>query len=114
MSGQSPQSGFDEAYARRFPLFGRVPTRCVEEVASLLERAANVCELGCGDGRDTLPLLAKGYSVLAIDISAVAIDNLRREASRIGVDKNLRTVVADLTQLSLGNERFDAVIGITI
>jgi len=34
-------------------------------------------DLGCGDGRDTVELLRRGWSVLAIDAEAEALDRLR-------------------------------------
>ncbi len=39
-----------------------------------------VLELGCGEGRDTQVLLAAGYPVVALDLSAEAIEQARRRA----------------------------------
>jgi tellurite methyltransferase len=55
------------------------PTVAQALAAFVLEgRAAplRVVDLGCGAGRDTLPLLAKGHTVHAIDREQAAIDRL--------------------------------------
>lgn len=50
-------------------------------------------DLGCGDGRDTMELLFRGWSVLAIDKDAAAIDRLEEQAGAMG--HRLETKVAD-------------------
>jgi tellurite methyltransferase len=48
-------------------------------------------DLGCGDGRDTVELLRRGWSVVAIDAEAEAIERLR---ARVGESGALETQVA--------------------
>ncbi|HYM01348.1 MAG TPA: class I SAM-dependent methyltransferase [Stellaceae bacterium] len=47
-------------------------------------------DLGCGDGRDAVELLRRGWRVLAIDAERAAIERLRRRAD-IPVDAVLET-----------------------
>ena len=56
-------------------------------------RSGFAVDLGCGDGRETLELLRRGWRVLAIDGEPEAIERLRRRtAGTIGV--GLETAVA--------------------
>jgi len=69
-------------------------------------------ELGSGTGIHTLPLLAAGHSVLAVDISDRMLDQLRRHAEASGASRSLRTragrvgelpqVLGDLPGSSIG------------
>ena len=54
-------------------------------------------DLGCGTGRDTFTLLRRGWTVLAIDAEAEAIDRLLRGAPSTG---RLRTQVAQFIDAS--------------
>lgn len=51
------------------------PTPIVSDVAERygIRKNASALEVGCGEGRDAVPLLEKGYNLLATDISAEAI-----------------------------------------
>ena len=59
-----------------------------EEVLGLLHRlprSARVLDLGCGDGRDALPLARAGHRVTAVDRSRHTLESIRRLATREGV-----------------------------
>jgi tellurite methyltransferase len=56
-------------------------------------RGAVAVDLGCGDGRDTVELLRRGWTVLAIDAEATAIDRLLTR-SDLPEGAALQTVVA--------------------
>lgn len=55
-------------------------------------------ELGCGTGTNAVELARRGFEVLAIDCSAVAIERARLLAVDVGV--SLELVAADLCRLS--------------
>ena len=61
---------------------GTAPTPIVLKTLRALELPpeARVLELGCGEGRDALPVLAAGYELLATDCSREAIAYCRRLA----------------------------------
>jgi len=73
---------------------GRPPRRTL---LAALERfgafAGAAVDLGCGDGRDAIELLRRGWSVLAIDAEAEAIARLRARAD-LPQDGRLETRVA--------------------
>ena len=58
----------------------RPPRRTLMEALARFEPAAAprfAVDLGCGDGRDTIELLRRGWSVLAIDGEPAAIERLK-------------------------------------
>ena len=65
--------------------------------------------IGCGNGRNLVPLLAAGLDLTGLDISQAAITQLRaRRPDRAG-----RFIVGDLSALP-GTARYDLVIGIQV
>lgn len=68
-------------------------------------------DLGCGDGRDTLELLARGWRVVAVDSSAEGLARLeaRTPEERRG---NLRTVMATFEELGAGGEEGARLLGV--
>ncbi len=82
-------------------LYLRLPYRGeVELVEPWLPANASVLELGCGVGRITRQLLAKGFRVTAVDNSPEMLAHLPEGPSKI---------CADIESLSLG-QSFDAVL----
>ncbi|ONK15757.1 class I SAM-dependent methyltransferase [Streptomyces sp. MP131-18] len=79
----------------RLPV-GREP----DVVASAVPPGSSVLELGCGVGRLTHPLLARGFAVTAVDESPEMLAHVR----------GARTVCAPAESLDLGGERFDVVL----
>lgn len=66
---------YKQVHEKNLRWFSNCPSAIVGEV---LERfgiatAASILEIGCGEGRDAAHLLARGYRVLATDISPEAI-----------------------------------------
>lgn len=69
-------SYWDERYAASENVWGARPNRWVEqEVADLAPGRA--LDLACGEGRNALWLSARGWTVLAVDFSVVALDKGR-------------------------------------
>jgi 2-polyprenyl-3-methyl-5-hydroxy-6-metoxy-1,4-benzoquinol methylase len=65
-------------------------------------------DLACGQGRNSLYLAERGYSVVAVDISAVALqtDREKAEAKRLQIDWRQE----NLEQIDLGDSVYDLVI----
>ena len=86
-------SDWDEYYER---VAGRPPR---QTLLAALERfgdevkSGNAVDLGCGDGRDTVELLRRGWSVLAIDAEPAAIERLRSRGD-LPKDAALETLIA--------------------
>jgi 2-polyprenyl-3-methyl-5-hydroxy-6-metoxy-1,4-benzoquinol methylase len=75
--------------------------------------ATRVLDVGCGVGRWSRLLAARGAVVTGIDLSATMIDEARRRAAAAGVSGRCRFLVQDLAQLHIG-EQFDLVLGVTV
>src|SRR5437763_6733216 len=61
----------------------RPPRRTLVEALARFAPPASprfAVDLGCGDGRDTIELLRRGWSVLAIDAESAAIERLQSRA----------------------------------
>jgi SAM-dependent methyltransferase len=81
-------------------LYRRLPSRGEGElVAAAVSRPASLLELGCGAGRVTRQLVARGYSVVAVDESPEMLAHVR----------DAETVCARIEELDLGR-RFDAAL----
>jgi SAM-dependent methyltransferase len=78
----------------------RLPSRGEAElVASAVPPPASLLELGCGTGRVTRQLVARGYSVVAVDESPEMLEHVR----------DAEPVCARIEAVDLGR-RFDAVL----
>ena len=73
-------------------------------LATLLPAGARVLDAGCGTGRVGARLADLGYDVLGVDVDAAMVEVARE------LRPDLRWVVAGLSTLDLGDERFDAVV----
>ncbi len=72
--------------------------------------AAEVLELGAGQGRDTLAFLAAGLRVVALDYSPNALAELAHAAERAGTADRLHAAVHDVRRpLPLPDESVDGV-----
>jgi magnesium-protoporphyrin O-methyltransferase len=72
-----------------------------------------VLDVGCGVGRWSRLLAARGACVVGVDLSPTMIAQARERAAAEGVAGRCRFAVADLACLDLG-ERFDLVLGVTV
>jgi SAM-dependent methyltransferase len=71
--GDAGWRGYYEATA------GRPPRRTLLSALDRFDPAGprRAVDLGCGDGRDTIELLRRGWAVIAIDAAPVALDRLK-------------------------------------
>ena len=69
-----------------------------------------VLDLGCGRGRHSLFLAAMGFEVTAVDLSSQGIDQLEKQARRLNLDKNIKTLVCDMLELPFNKGTFDCVL----
>ena len=74
---------------------------------------ARVLDVGCGVGRWSSLLAARGAMVTGMDLSPTMIAEAQRRAAERGVADRCRFLVQDLAHLEAG-ERFDLVLGVTV
>lgn len=72
-----------------------------------------VLDVGCGVGRWSSLLAARGAQVTGMDLSPTMIAEANRRAAENGVANRCRFLVQDLAQLDAG-EKFDLVLGVTV
>lgn len=89
---------WDTRYARDPLVMGAVPKPLVLELEPVLPREGRALELACGEGQLAVWLARRGLSVTALDISAVALDKLRAQASAGGLGGRIDAVEADLDE----------------
>ncbi len=71
-------------------------------------KCLKVLDLGCGNGRNAIPLAQMGCLVTGVDVSQVALDLLREKAQKEGVF--IETVKGDITRLPFQSEIFDLAL----
>ena len=107
-----PQRGhWDRIYQEREDFFGAEPSDFGLRAAQVFgeAHAHAVLELGCGQGRDTLLFLQRGFAVTALDYSKSAIQQLARRAETLGLAGQLRSRTHDMRQpLPFRDGAFDA------
>jgi SAM-dependent methyltransferase len=71
---------WDERYSVHEPVWsGKVNQRLVEQTAHL--QPVNALDIGCDEGGDAVWLADQGWTVTAVDVSAVVIDKARAHAA---------------------------------
>lgn len=98
---------WDERYAASDFVWSLEPNRFVAEVVGPLPPGRAV-DLACGEGRNALWLAQRGWSVTAVDFSAVALDKGRRRAAQ--ADLEIDWVVADVTTWTAPPDSVDLVV----
>jgi len=72
-----------------------------------------VLDVGCGVGRWSRRLAARGATVTGVDLSPTMIAEAQRRAAAEGVSQRCSFRVQDLSQLDVG-EKFDLILGVTV
>ena len=78
-----------------------------------IEPGTRVLDVGCGVGRWSSLLAARGGLVTGMDLSPTMITEAHRRAKAMGVANRCRFLVQDLAQLNAG-ETFDLIVGVTV
>ena len=101
--------GMPEFYNRTIQLSQRLALR----PWLAIEPGTRVLDVGCGVGRWSRMLAARGGEISGIDLSPTMIQIARRRAAAAGLAGRCRFMVQDLAELEL-DERFDLVLAVTV
>lgn len=95
---RAQQDRWQAAYEQNPRLNGREPSAAARWTAALFgaEGIDDVLELGAGHGRDAFYLAGQGFSVHATDFSEAALDQLRLDAQREGLDDRVTAALHDV------------------
>lgn len=97
-AGETATDFWDRLYGTKERLWeGRVNVRLAEVAQTLTP--GRVLDLGCGEGGDAMWLAEHGWSVVATDISAVALQRARADAQQRGVADRITFVHNDLSHV---------------
>ncbi|MFR5876369.1 MAG: class I SAM-dependent methyltransferase [Eubacterium sp.] len=88
-----------------------------EEIFYLSERWKNkgfnsFLDLGCGLGRHSVFMAKKGFDVVAVDLSEVAVGKTKAWSDR--EDCNVKTIVSDFTNLPFSDNSFDCILAYNV
>jgi SAM-dependent methyltransferase len=98
---------WDKRYAEVENLWSARPNRfLVAEVAELPPGRA--LDLACGEGQNAIWLASRGWRVVGVDFSPIAIDKARARAAREDLD--VEFVCSDLLEYAPAPESFDLVL----
>jgi len=99
---------WDERYGADGYVYGTAPSRWLVVQAHRLPAGGRILSLGEGEGRNAVWLAQRGFSVVAVDGSAVGLAKAGRLAAARGVA--VETVHADLTRYRPEPGAFDALL----
>ena len=99
---------YDKAYHETATYFGGGPDPLLESWAPHLDPRQPVLDVGCGQGRNTVYLARRGFTVDAVDPSRVAIAQLRRQVSREALA--VRAFCAGFSDAQLGRARYGGIL----
>ena len=102
-----PREFWDRIYrARDRPHTHRPHPYLVDELTQA--EPGTALDLGCGDGANAIWLATQGWTVTAVDVSAVALERAAQSAEQAGVAARLRWECADLRDWTT-SQTFDLV-----
>lgn len=100
---------WDQRFAEPGYVYGDQPNDFLRQVAARIPPGEVLC-LGEGEGRNAVYLAEQGFSVTAVDASAVGLDKARGLAAERGV--RIETIHADLADFVIEPGRWSGVIEI--
>lgn len=99
---------WDRKFAGSDFIYGKEPARFLADNVEFLPAAGRALDVAAGEGRNSVFLARQGLEVDAVDISEVGIAKARQLAEEAGVSIN--TIVADLADYSIPEDRYDVVV----
>ncbi|GAC1538203.1 MAG: class I SAM-dependent methyltransferase [Candidatus Velthaea sp.] len=104
---------WDGVFEAKPDRFGSEPSDSAQTAAQAITRLGvahpHVLDLGSGTGRDALFFAQRDMHVVALDFSAVALDELRTKAQSCGISRPIRVVRHDVREpLPFSAATFDA------
>jgi SAM-dependent methyltransferase len=92
-------------------MFGPEPSDPARKTLELLKRKGitRLLELGCGQGRDTIYFAQNGFTVYALDYSALGLEAINKKAQELGLSHLIATITHNVRNaLPFADETFDA------
>jgi SAM-dependent methyltransferase len=100
---------YDKRYAENPHFYGLEPSGLVTAIMTSLPPRSLILDIGCGTGRNSLPLARRGHRVIGVDLSSVAITHFEQTAASEQLD--VVGIVGDIFSCSrVLALRFDLII----
>lgn len=99
---------WDQKFSSTSYVYGKSPAKFLAENYHYLPFGGTVLDMGMGEGRNAVFLAQKGFKVIGIDISSVAVKKAQLLAKEFGVQIN--SVVASLNKYKIAEGSLDAII----
>jgi SAM-dependent methyltransferase len=100
--------GWNDRYRAAELVWGAEPNRFVAEVLGPRAPAGRALDLACGEGRNAIWLARRGWQVVGVDFSEVALERARKLAAEAGVE--VEWVHADVATYPAEPEAFALVL----
>ncbi len=107
-SDNQDRERWDRKFAGSDFIYGKEPARFVADNVEFLPAKGRALDVAAGEGRNAVFLARFGLEVDAVDISEVGLAKARQLADEAGV--SITTVVADLGDYSIPEDRYDVVV----
>ena len=109
MSNFDPAEFWNKRYSGTEYAYGTAPNDFLANVVRRIPKGRVLC-LAEGEGRNAVFLAAKGYDVLAVDVSSSGLEKARALADAKGV--RIRTLVADLADFPIEAGAWNGIVSI--
>lgn len=101
-------SFWDQKFNKNNYIYGKAPAKFLAKSYEYIPTGSKVLDIGMGEGRNAVYLASKGYKVVGIDISNIAIKKARMLADEFGV--RIETVHKSVSEYSVPANSMDAII----
>ena len=101
---------WDKKYIAKAELLKPREASAVLKKYALVGGGTKALDLACGAGRNTCYLAQVGYVVDAVDIAEIALDTLQKEASSLGILKNIEIKLEDLDCFEPQEDTYSLII----
>jgi tellurite methyltransferase len=101
---------YDILYKKNNSVWGDKPSLLLQAVYERVENSAEFLDLGCGQGRDSLFMLKKGFSVTAVDKSQEGLNRIAEYIKNEGLPpKKIVLVCEDVKDFAIEKNKFTII-----
>lgn len=106
-------SEWDKEYKKSGKLWGRCADKELLNLSKKLKKDSKILDIGCGDGRNLIPLCRKGFFVNGLDISKQALNKCKERLRGYKLN-NFKLKKGNALKTDYKNNSFDLVILSTV
>jgi tellurite methyltransferase len=91
-------------------IWGKQPNELLQKIYNQLDAGAIFLDLGCGQGRDALFMLQKGFKVDAVDNSQEGINKIKEfiQVNNLTID-NINLFYSDIRNFNIAKNKYDII-----